>query len=430
MSFLRNFSRASKGATCAIAMAALAMSSANAQVTNVIVNDSFADGITDSGALTAAGTPQLNWSTTSSTAGLDIAQAPGPVDFASGDSGRGVHAIFPTQTLAAFGDVLTVTFQYTTPDTISFDGGTNGVTGSGSQSTNEDFRWGLFDTGPAQGILDPNLDPTGMTPPAPVDFLGPINANSSSPNPVLEPIPGIVGEIDNINASGTDLGIRTHNVNSDLNHGFPSGRLFGTTNGFDFIAGGDDDVITLLPNSDYIATTSIEFTDATLTSLEVTLGMEALDGSFNDSFTRTVFIDDTTVVTDIIDPVTGMVTGTNSNREIGANTTTFDMLALGVTTGAFGGTVGPTPGSSTVGEANNGIDISNVTITYFDADGVVMNPVIKGDVNMSGELIATATELLASQISQYSSLFCKVARTISSIQFLSSHRKFFSHLRA
>ena len=122
-----------------------------------------------------------------------------------------------------------------------------------------------------------------------------------------------------------------------------------------------------------------------MTSLEVTLGMEALDGSFNDSFTRTIFIDDTTVVTDVIDPVTGMVTGTDSNREVGANTTTFDMLAFGVTTGAFGGTVGPTPGSSTVGEANNGIDISNVTITYFDADGVAMTA-LKGDADLDGDV--------------------------------------------
>ena len=77
-----------------------------------------------------------------------------------------------------------------------------------------------------------------------------------------------------------------------------------------------------------------------------------------------------------------MVTGTETNREIGTNTTTFDMLAFGVTTGAFGGTVGPTVGSSNVGEDNNGIDISNVTVTFTDAS--MTDTLIKGDVNMSG----------------------------------------------
>ena len=367
MSLFRTVSRASKGATCAIAMGFLAMSSADAQVTT-IVNDSFADGITDSGALTAAGTPQLNWSTTSSGAGLDIAQAPGPVDFASGDSSRGIHAIFPAQTLTAFGDVLTLTFQYTTPDTIAFD--------NGGPSISEDFRFGLFDTGPAAGILDPNLDPT--MPALPVDFLGPINASSNAPNPALEVIPGFIGEIDDINrdnmnagvdpetgevipATGTDLGIRTHNVNNDLSNGFASGRLFGTTSGFDFLQGGTDLVTILVPNSEYIGTLQVEFTDETLLTLDLTVGMEAVDGSFVDSVTRTVAIADV------------------MGEEVGVNTTTFDMFALGATSGAFGGTDGPVMGSSTVGEANNGIDISNVTITFEEA-----SMALKGDVDLSG----------------------------------------------
>ena len=32
-------------------------------------------------------------------------------------------------------------------------------------------------------------------------------------NPALNPLAGFYGEIDNINAPGTDLGIRTNNVN-------------------------------------------------------------------------------------------------------------------------------------------------------------------------------------------------------------------------
>ena len=49
MSFLRTVSRATKGATCAIAMGFLAMSGAQAQVTTDIINDNFTDGITNLG---------------------------------------------------------------------------------------------------------------------------------------------------------------------------------------------------------------------------------------------------------------------------------------------------------------------------------------------------------------------------------------------
>ena len=367
MSLLRTVS----GATCAVAMAFLAMSSADAQT--VVVNDSFGDGITDSGALTAAGTAQLNWNVTSSNAGLDLDQAPGPVDFASGDSGRGIHAIFPAQTLEEFGDVLTLTFTYTTPDTIAFD--------NGGPSTNEDFRFGLFDT---SGAIDPMtgvpfIDPTTM---APIDFNGPVNANTDTPNPGLGFIPGFHGEIDDINRNnmdggvvdpitgevsedtGTDLGIRTHNVNNDTSNGFRSGRLFGTTTGFDFLQGGADLVTILVPNTEYIGTLQVAFTDETLLTLDLTVGMEAVDGTFVDSVTRTASIAD----------ITGM--------EVGVNTTTFDMFALGTTSGAFGGTDGPVMGSSALGEANNGIDISNVTITFTDISE--MGTPIKGDVDMSG----------------------------------------------
>ena len=131
MSLLKYVFRATKGASSALAIAFLAMSSADAQTTTTVIDDSFADGINDSGALTAAGTPQLGFNVTSSNAALDVAQAPGPVDFASGDSSRTIHTLFPAQTLTVLGDVLTVTFDFTTPDSIRYD---NFV-----QSTNEDF---------------------------------------------------------------------------------------------------------------------------------------------------------------------------------------------------------------------------------------------------------------------------------------------------
>lgn len=344
MSFLTSVSRASKGATCAIAMAFLAMSSANAQT--IVVDDSFADGITNNGPL------QLGFNTTSSSLALDTSVTTGPLDFATGDSGRSIHGLFPAQTLDAFGEVLTVTFDFTTPTTISYDGGTNGVTGSGSVSTNEDFRFGLFDTSGTSGLID---NRTGVE----IDFTGPIETFSGNPNPALNGLAGWMGEIDNINSdngdgTGTDLGIRTHNVNNDISHAFPSGRLLQTPIGFDFIAGGDDLIVSILPNSDYTGTLSMAYTDASLTSFELTVGMSGsgVNGTFNDSFTQTVPIAD--------DP----------GVSVGVNTNTFDLIAFHATTGAFGGTVGPTSGSSTVGEDNNGIDITNIAITFTEASSV------------------------------------------------------------
>ena len=179
MSLSTTFSRAIKGATCAIAIAFVAVSTTDAQTTTVIVDDSFGDGITDTGALTAAGTPQLGFNVTSSNAALDVAQAPGPVDFASGDSSRTIHTLFPAQTLTVLGDVLTVTFDFTTPDSIRYD---NFV-----QSTNEDFKFGIFDTSGTAGLIDSvTLDPVTMMPlNTPIDFAGPVNTTSDTPNTAL-----------------------------------------------------------------------------------------------------------------------------------------------------------------------------------------------------------------------------------------------------
>ncbi|MEO0514263.1 MAG: PEP-CTERM sorting domain-containing protein [Planctomycetota bacterium] len=282
----------------------------------VVVDDNFADGITDNGP------GQIGFNTTSSGSALDLAQPAGPVDFATGNSGRTIHGLFDAQTLSAFGDVLDVTFDFTTPTTIAAD----------NSSTNEDFKFGLFSTAAS-----------------PLDFTGSISASSGSPEAGLNSVAGFFGEIDNINASGTDLGIRTHNVNNLVGSGAdsPNGQFMNSNDGFDFIAGGDDDIINLLPNTDYVGSISVAFTDATLTTLDITIGMmDAAGIAFSDSFTRTVSIAD--------DPGTS----------IGVNTTTFDLLAFHATSGAFGGTGGIAPGSSNTGEANNGIDISNVTVTF------------------------------------------------------------------
>ena len=264
-----------KGATCVFALAFLAVSNAEAQT--VIVDDSFDDGITNNGPM------QIGFNVTSSGAALDVAQPMGPLDFASGDSSRTIHGIFPAQTLAAFGDVLTVTFDFTTPDTIAFD--------MGGPSSNEDFRFGLFDTSGTAGATDVNTM-------LPIDFNGPVNTSSNLPNIALNGLAGFYGEIDNINAAGTDLGIRTNNVNglngTQVDDVVPQGGQFmQQTAGFHFVAGSpNDDVIMLVPNTSYTGTLSLEYTDDTLATFEITVAMADAAGVTIDSFTRTVPLED------------------------------------------------------------------------------------------------------------------------------------------
>lgn len=93
-------------------------------------------------------------------------------------------------------------------------------------------------------------------------------------------------------SSALDLGLRTHNVNNDFAASMTSGRFLSTTAGFDFISGGTDDVISFLPNTDYVGSLAIEFTDATLSTLEVTVGIADVAGTFVDTHTDTLLIAD------------------------------------------------------------------------------------------------------------------------------------------
>lgn len=194
-------------------------STSNAQNSTVVVNDNFSDGITNNGP------QQIGFNTIGSSLGLDLSQPGGPLDFASGDSIRSIHGLFAPQTLTNFGDTLEVVFDFTTPDTVAFD--------SGGPSLNEDFRFGLFNTAPALGAIDPNnVDPnTGMA--SPVDFNGPIFIGAIQFNPVLTLIPGFVSGLENINSPASEISIRTHNVNSQPIARPPSGLLLLTTTGFD-----------------------------------------------------------------------------------------------------------------------------------------------------------------------------------------------------
>ena len=218
-----------------------------------------------------------------------------------------------------------MTIDFTTPSSI----GTN----------DENFRFGLFST---------NLAPNGQS-----DYDMDIQASSNSPNPILNHLVGFYGDVDNINASDTDLEIRTHDVN-----GSPTGRFMTTTGAWDLISNGPDGQITIDGNTPYTARLLVELNDSSLATLDITVEILDAAGTAMSTHTDSVFVND-------------------QSNEIGVNTLSFDMLGIYASSGAFGT-------NNQVGDSNNGIDISNVTITRAFTDPNV--GCVLGDVNLSGQV--------------------------------------------
>src|SRR4051794_29216654 len=118
----------------------------------LIVDDSWADG----GRTNGADSLDTDWWSSTSNTGNSIEVSPGSLGMISGSSGRGIHGTFPAQTLANVGDSLTATFTFKTPATV----------GSATAS----FKVGLFN---GSGTLGAD-----------------IQASTSSPNPIYNPVPG------------------------------------------------------------------------------------------------------------------------------------------------------------------------------------------------------------------------------------------------
>jgi hypothetical protein len=256
----------------------------------MIVNDSFADGGRDNG------TDPLdsNWWASSSINGIEVAA--GSLGMVTGSSGRGIHTIFPTQTLSNVGDKLVATYTFTTPATV-------GSGGSGG------FRVGLFDT---LGRTELDAD---------------ITASSGSPNPVYglfstptDALPGYMMDMD-VGTGSEDINFRQHDIVPTA--ATPTGRLMGTTTGFTSISpSGPDGAYTLAPNTTYTGSLTVTRSSATEMQLTGTLGSAGH------------------TVTDAFD----------SDK--------FGMLAFWSNSNLFGA-------SATPGEANNGIDFSNVRVEFI-----------------------------------------------------------------
>ncbi len=223
----------------------------------VIVDDSWADGGRDDG----ADPLDMNWWTSAASAGIEVSV--GSMGMVTGTSGRGIHGIFPTQTLANVGDKLVATYTFTTPATIG-----SGATGA--------FRVGLFDTlGRAE--LDAN-----------------VNASSGSPNahygwgtgaggPGTAGLPGYMMDMDMLTGAD-DLSFRKHDSGT-VN---PTGRLMGTTTGFTQLSPtGPDGAYAFTANTTY--TGSISITRISATEMELTGTLDAASHSVTDVFDSASF---------------------------------------------------------------------------------------------------------------------------------------------
>ena len=222
--------------------ACLLLASAPVAQAAIVVNDSWLDGGRDNG----ADPLDSNWWTSANSNGIEVST--GSLGLVTGTSGRGIHTVFPTQTLANVGDTLIATYTFTTPATV----GVNRTAG---------FRVGLFDTLGRAGL---DAD---------------ISASSGSPNdvygwgtlqggPGTAGLPGYMLDMD-VGTGAEDFSFREHDTGTLI----PTGRLMGTTESFTTLSPtGPDGAYTFTPNTPYVGSFSITRVSATEFDLTATLG--------------------------------------------------------------------------------------------------------------------------------------------------------------
>jgi hypothetical protein len=231
-------------AACLVVLGSL-LAAAPAAYATLIVDDSWADGGRNNG----ADPLDANWWSSVSSAGTGIEVSVGSLGMVTGTSGRGIHGIFPTQTLANVGDSLVATYTFTTPATISSTAQTGG------------FRVGLFDT-LGRGGLDAD-----------------ITSSSGSPNSLYGlysaatvGLPGYMMDMD-VATGAEDISFRQLDTPVNVGAQTPTGRLMGTTTGFTQLSPtGVDGGYTFAANTTYTGTFTITRINTTDMQLTGTLG--------------------------------------------------------------------------------------------------------------------------------------------------------------
>ncbi len=218
----------------AVIFAFLSISFTTASEANKAVNDDFTnDGtaVTDAAYFGSSGSNAIEFN-------------PNSIGLVSGSSGRQIHALFETQTLANEGDVLRSIITFTTPATVALTG--------------EDIRLGLFD----------HLERTAE------DQLGQNTSyGSSSPNPQYDGLPGFYLELDVESADATtDLNIRRSDPTT-------TGRLLSTSSGFTSLGSGPDIGYAIAPNTEYTVVLTVTRTATDTLILRADFGNDTFSAS-------------------------------------------------------------------------------------------------------------------------------------------------------
>jgi hypothetical protein len=251
MNFLGSNHARKRWAACCVLAGTLLM--ATSALGAIIVDDSWADG----GRTNGADPLDSNWWTSAATAGIEVST--GSLGMVTGGSGRGIHTVFPTQTLTNAGDKLIATYTFTTPPTV----------GSGASAG---FRVGLFDTLGRAG-LDANVNSSSGTPNS---LYGLFSANTLG-------LPGYMMDMDINTGATADLTFRQLDTPDNDGAQTPTGRLMGTTTGFTQInPSGPDAGYAFAPNTTYTGSITIERLDATQMQVTGTLG--SVTHSVTDTF--------------------------------------------------------------------------------------------------------------------------------------------------
>lgn len=219
-----------------LAALALIPLSSSAQLT--VVDDSWGDG--DRG---MTGLLDADWWTSSSSSGIEVST--GSLGLVTGTSGRGIHGTFAPQMLGV-GDSITVTYKFTTPDTV----------GTGKSTA---FRVALMDFNNAGLAAD-------------------LSASSSSVQPLYIGLPGYMADFD-VNTDATaDVSIRKHDLTAT------GGRLLGTTGEWNSLGSSGDAGYSILANTNYVGVFSVTRTGAD--SVDVFSSLAVDGGSLLDSHTE------------------------------------------------------------------------------------------------------------------------------------------------
>lgn len=244
----------------------------------VIMDDSWLDGGLSNGADALDG----SWHYNSNSNALELTGS--GMGLVSGGSGRGIHGVFPSTSIG-IGETLVLTYTFTTPATVNTLG-----------NKTDAFRIALMNSGSTDMAQD-------------------FSASSSSPEPLLDVPLGYY----------TDFDVATSTDGVTLREGIAvrsTGRLLGTSTGWDFMEDGGVTAYEFLPNTTYTGTFLISLTGAD--ALTLTSGIAGLTSHSN---------------TDASAPVI----------------TSFDTVAFHVNSSVFGS-------SSNPGDPDNGIVFSNVRV--------------------------------------------------------------------